>query len=212
MFKAKKLIGILVTGVMVLAMGITTLAAGSPVSSGVVQGVAGDTEWQGNVRLGMRPVGDYDAMMAMLDDGTLRAKLGAEYVEGMQVVDIQELVIEEGSESDLTSPFTVTFLVPGVTPGTNVAILCYVDGEWTVVEGVTAGDGTITVTLNSLGKIAFVIDKNTLSSGSGEVTGVQSITSATSPKTGESSAVVGLGLVALLAAGGAFSLSRKKRA
>lgn len=220
--KMKKILGIIAAGVMILAMGITTMAADSPVSSGVVQGIAGGTEWHGGARLGMRAVSDEGiALAAELDDDMLREKLGSAYTEGMQVVDVQEIYVAEGDASQITGPVTVTFTVPGVTAGTKVAVLCCVNGEWTVVENVVAGEGTVTVTLDSLGILAFVIDKNTLSSGTGStagtVTGVQSVTSsktsgATSPKTGESSAVMGLGLAALLAAGGAFGLSRKKRA
>ena len=47
--------------------------------------------------------------------------LGDAFVEGMSVVDVQDVVVD----GNATFPLTITFKVPGVVSGTKVAVLHY---------------------------------------------------------------------------------------
>lgn len=59
------------------------------------------------------------------------------------------------------NPITLRFDL-GVEPETDVIILVFKNGEWIPAEGVTNnGDGTVTVTLEDIGTIAFCIPEGT---------------------------------------------------
>lgn len=204
----KKWLGIVAAGVMCFALGMTAVAAPSPSTDGIVQEITTSTDANGNVV-------DVD-IVELTEEGKAAAQqldevafvkelVGTDFVEGMEVLDIQEVEVI-GDKSLVEWPLTLTFKVPGVVETTKVAVLHY-DVEkkaWEKVDS-KAGNGTIEATFHSLSPVAFVVDQNTM--GSAASTG-----SATSPKTGESTVVMGFALVALLAAGGAWALSSKKRA
>ena len=203
----KKWMGIVVAGVMCMAMGMTALAAPSPSIQGVVQEIVSSTDKNGNsVEVVIEELtAEGKEAAAQLDNmDTVKELVGDAFVDGMKVLDIQEVHVE-GDASLVEWPVTLTFKVPGVNANTKVAVLHY-DMEkaaWELVP-YKAGNGTIEATFESLSPVAFVVDQNTMDAAS---TG-----SATSPKTGESTVVMGFALVALLAAGGAWALSSKKRA
>ena len=88
------------------------------------------------------------------DVSALKAVLGSAYVDGMEVIDVRDVVIV-GDASLVEFPLTITFKVPGVLSTTKVAVLHYVDGAWQV-EPSKAGNGTITATFDSLSPVAFV--------------------------------------------------------
>lgn len=203
----KKWMGIVVAGVMCVAMGMTAVAAPSPSTQGVVQEITSATDKNGNsvevVIEELTPEGKEVAkQLESLD--TVKELVGDAFVEGMKVLDVQEVTVK-GDSSLVEWPITLTFKVPGVLETTKVAVLHY-DMEKKVWESVPckAGKGTIEATFESLSPVAFIVDQNTMASGT---TGSQ-----TSPQTGESAVVMGFALVALLAAGGAWALSSKKRA
>ena len=204
----KKWMGILVAGVMCVAMGMTAVAAPSPSAQGIVQEVVSATDKNGNdveiVIEEMSPEGKEAA--AQLDNmDTVKELVGDAFVDGMKVLDIQEVKVK-GDASLIEWPVTLTFKVPGVNENTKVAVLHY-DLEKSAWESVPckAGKGTIEATFESLSPVAFIVDQNTMDAAT-------SNGSATSPQTGERTAVMGFALVALLAAGGAWALSSKKRA
>lgn len=204
----KKWLGIVATGVMCFALGMTAVAAPSPSTDGIVQEITTSTDANGNavdVEI-VELTEEGKAAAQQLDDAAFVKELvGTDFVEGMKVLDIQEVKVI-GDKSLIEWPLTLTFKVPGVVETTKVAVLHY-DVEkkaWEKVDS-KAGNGTIEATFHSLSPVAFVVDQNTM--GSAASTG-----SATSPKTGESTVVMGFALVALLAAGGAWALSSKKRA
>ena len=203
----KKWMGIVVAGVMCMAMGMTALAAPSPSIQGVVQEIVSSTDKNGNsVEVVIEELtAEGKEAAAQLDNmDTVKELVGDAFVDGMKVLDIQEVHV--GGDASLVEwPVTLTFKVPGVNANTKVAVLHY-DMEkaaWELVP-CKAGNGTIEATFESLSPVAFVVDQNTMDAAS---TG-----SATSPQTGESAVVMGFAVVALLAAGGAWALSSKKRA
>ena len=204
----KKWLGIVGAGVMCFALGMTAVAAPSPSTDGIVQEITTSTDANGNaVDVDIVELTEEGkAATQQLDEAAFVKELvGTDFVEGMKVLDIQEVEVI-GDKSLIEWPLTLTFKVPGVVETTKVAVLHY-DVEkkaWEKVDS-KAGNGTIEATFHSLSPVAFVVDQNTM--GSAASTG-----SATSPKTGESTVVMGFALVALLAAGGAWALSSKKRA
>lgn len=204
----KKWLGIVGAGVMCFALGMTAVAAPSPSTDGIVQEITTSTDANGNaVDVDIVELTEEGkAATQQLDEAAfVKEMVGTDFVEGMEVLDIQEVEVI-GDKSLVEWPLTLTFKVPGVVETTKVAVLHY-DVEkkaWEKVDS-KAGNGTIEATFHSLSPVAFVVDQNTM--GSAASTG-----SATSPKTGESTVVMGFALVALLAAGGAWALSSKKRA
>ena len=204
----KKWLGIVGAGVMCFALGMTAVAAPSPSTDGIVQEITTSTDANGNaVDVDIVELTEEGKAAAQQLDEVAFVKelVGTDFVEGMKVLDIQEVEVI-GDKSLIEWPLTLTFKVPGVVETTKVAVLHY-DVEkkaWEKVDS-KAGNGTIEATFHSLSPVAFVVDQNTM--GSAASTG-----SATSPKTGESTVVMGFALVALLAAGGAWALSSKKRA
>ena len=202
--KIKRLVSIIAAGVLACSMSMSAMAADSPSTGGVVQKVTNATDKNGDfVEIVVQNLTEegQQAAEAVKQTETVKSILGSDYVDGMYVLDVQEVKVV-GDESLVQWPVTITFTVPGVVSTTKVAVLHYKGSAWEVVPS-TAGNGTVTATFDSLSPVAFVIDKNTASTGTG---------STTSPKTGESTAVIGLGVIALLAAGSAYGLSRKKRA
>lgn len=204
----KKWLGIVGAGVMCFALGMTAVAAPSPSTDGIVQEITTSTDVNGNaVDVDIVELTEEGKVATQqLDEAAfVKEMVGTDFVEGMEVLDIQEVEVI-GDKSLIEWPLTLTFKVPGVVETTKVAVLHY-DVEkkaWEKVDS-KAGNGTIEATFHSLSPVAFIVDQNTM--GSAASTG-----SATSPKTGESTVVMGFALVALLAAGGAWALSSKKRA
>lgn len=204
----KKWLGIVAAGVMCFALGMTAVAAPSPSTGGIVQEITASTDANGNavdVEIVELTEEGKTAAQQLDEAAFVKELVGTDFVEGMEVLDIQEVEVI-GDKSLIEWPLTLTFKVPGVVETTKVAVLHY-DVEkkaWEKVDS-KAGNGTIEATFHSLSPVAFVVDQNTM--GSAASTG-----SATSPKTGESTVVMGFALVALLAAGGAWALSSKKRA
>ena len=202
----KKLVAAILAMTMVCAMGMTAFAAKSPASSGVVNKVVSAVDKNGNavsVEIQEMPQ-EYQEVAAQIRDlGTVKGLLGDQFVEGMEVVDVRNVVVV-GDESQVNWPIDVTFEVPGVLTTTNVAVLHYSDEKqaWEVVPS-KAGKGTITATFDSLSPVAFIVDKNTSASAVGN-------SSTTSPKTGEGMVVPFLGTAAIVLALGAVICLRKR--
>lgn len=186
--RMKKLVGVLVAATMLLTMTMGVFAAGSPSAS--FQGGTKATDKNGNavsVTFGAATQTPSAAdITATVPNGTLATSF------------------------DLTAPdwdfsngaLTISFPLAGATSSTKAAVLHY-DGGWKNVTG-SVGDGVITGTFESLSPVAIVVDNSTLTnSGNGSATG-------TSPKTGEPSLVLALGVLAISAAAGAYGLNRKK--
>lgn len=197
----KKAAAILTAAVLTIGMAATAMAAPSPTVSGIVTGIAGATDANGNAveaTLSEVPAEYASAVQEIRDVETVKALLGDAYQEGMQVVDVKDVTVPEGT----AFPLTITFQVTGVTASSKVAVLHYdtAAGAWEVVES-KAGNGTITATFDSLSPVAFVIDGQTAAQTTGT----------TSPKTGEIPYGAYAGVVAAAAALGMIVVSMKKK-
>lgn len=202
----RKFVAATVAVLTVCAMSVTAFAQGSVQSNGVVSVADGiGIDANGNkvpVTMASIPAEYADAVNTIKTTEGLKAVMGDAYVEGMEVVDVADVTVPEGTPM----PVTITFTVPGVGVNTKVAVLHYNGSAWEVVPS-KAGEGTITATFTSLSPVAFVVDKNT---ATGEV---KPSGDSVSPKTGETAGVlVAVSAVALtaLAAGCIFWNKRRK--
>ena len=204
---AKKLICAMMAMIMILAMGVTTFAAESPVANGVVTAVSAKDK-NGNTfnySLGKYNASYGSAVAYVQSNDGLKATLGDAYVEGMQVVDVRSVTLENAG--NVTYPLTVTLKVPGVIAGTKVAVMAYVNGQWVVLK-CTAGDGVIDITFDDasqLEMIAVIADKNTATSE------IKTATGTVSPKTGETAPITAMAFAAVvLLIGGSYCLRKRE--
>lgn len=194
----KRIFSMFMTMSLVLMMGFQAIAADSPATNGIVTEATQAVDENGNaVEIDVLPLPEEYKQVAgeIKSPAMLRTVLGSAYVDGMEVIDVRDVVIV-GDASLVEFPLTITFKVPGVLATTKVAVLHYVNGAWQV-EPSKAGNGTITATFDSLSPVAFVVDKNTASSA------------VTSPQTGENTAVPAVGAVVIVAILGAALLGKK---
>ena len=212
----KKLVAVLCAAVMTVGMAVNVFAAPSPSVSGVVTAVESAKDADGNaVDIKMETVSEAEAEQHFTEEekaavakikeskekfeAIAKEALGDKFKEGMELVDIRNLHIPEGA--NVTFPLTITVKVTGVTETSTVAVLHYTNGAWEDVKA-TAGNGTVTFTVNSLSPFAFIVDANTAKNAG----------STTSPATGEANTMVWVAIVAVAAAAGMVVTYRKKRA
>lgn len=187
---------------MVLTMSIPVLAANSPSSPGVVQEVVSAVDASGR-KINMRVAGVSpryaQAVQTVKNKEELKTILGNDYKAGMDVYDVREIVLDDGTTP--TFPVEVTLSTPGIVSSTDVYVLIYntQTGQWEKLPA-EAGNGTVSVKLNYLSVVAIVVDTDTLA-GAG---------TSKSPKTGESSGMPYVLAAALLA--GSWLCLRKKEA
>lgn len=212
MRRAKKWLAVAVAMMMTAAMSMTVMAKGSPVAGGVVNTITSATDKNDNaVEVEIRKMPEkYKAVAEEIKSvDKVKEVLGADFVEGMEVVDVQDVVVVDQngnviSSENIAFPLTLTFKVPGVLPSTKVAVLHYdtAKGAWESVP-CKAGNGTIEATFNSLSPVAFVIDKNTAAGGAGA-------DGKTSPKTGEGMMIPVVSTAAVVLLAGAYICLRKR--
>lgn len=200
----KKWCGFVMAAVMVCTMGMTAFAANSPTASGVVNKVSSAVDKNGNavkVEIQAIPEEYKEVAQEIKSIDKVKEVLGNQFVEGMEVVDVRDVVVV-GDKAEF--PLTITFEVPGVLSTTKVAVLHYSDEKkaWEVVPS-KAGNGTIEATFDSLSPVAFVVDKNTSASAAGS-------DSVTSPKTGEGMTASILGISAIVLFAGAVVCLRRR--
>ena len=212
----KKLVAVLCAAVMTVGMAVNVFAAPSPSVSGVVTAVESAKDADGNaVDIKMETVSEVEAEQHFTEEekaavakikeskekfeAIAKEALGDKFEEGMELVDIRNLYVPEGA--NVTFPLTITVKVTGVTETSTVAVLHYTNGAWEDVKA-TAGNETVTFTVNSLSPFAFIVDANTAKNAG----------STTSPATGEANTMVWVAIVAVAAAAGMVVTYRKKRA
>lgn len=212
----KKLVAVLCAAVMTVGMAVNVFAAPSPSVSGVVTAVESAKDADGNaVDIKIETVSEAEAEQHFTEEekaavakikeskekfeAIAKEALGDKFEEGMELVDIRNLYVPEGA--NVTFPLTITVKVTGVTETSTVAVLHYTNGAWEDVKA-TAGNGTVTFTVNSLSPFAFIVDANTAKNAG----------STTSPATGEANTMVWVAIVAVAAAAGMVVTYRKKRA
>ena len=232
----KKFIALACAAVLTVASAVTAFAQPSVSVSGVATAVISATDKDGNAvnaTISEVPAEYADAVAEVKTAEKLKELLGSEYTSTMQVVDVKDVTVPDGT----VFPVTITFKVTGVAASTKVAVLHYntTTKAWEKVES-KAGDGTITATFTSLSPVAFVVDKATAASTTttnkgttttttnkgttttttnkgttSSTTGSTTASSTTSPKTGETNVMMYAGIVAVAAFAG-MAVTRRKRA
>ena len=108
-------------------------------------------------------------------------------------------------------PVKVTFNVDGVTAASKVIVLHYVNGAWQQ-ETAVAGNGTVTVTLNSLSPVAIYVEANgAATAGNGSANGSAN-GAKLSPKTGAAPTMTFVVAIAAAAVAGMCVTAKKKNA
>ncbi len=211
----KKLVAILLAGVLTIGAAVTVFAAPSP------EGSTNETVTEHELL--NQPDGelivshDYptqeeaDAAAALQADPQTKLEevVGAGEAEGMKLslcMDVK--VVGVG----VNPPYTVRFHVSGVTTSSKVIVLHYLNGKWQK-ESPTLGRGTVTVTFSSLSPVAIYVDSETAanagtSNGGGTGTGTTGI----APKTGAEPVMAAVVIVAAFAVSGMIISTRKKQA
>lgn len=148
----KKIFAVILSLVMVLAMGTVVFAAGSP-TAGVSVNTAKDKNGN-DISLTKSEVSE-----TIVDE----AKEQAANLEGdATVVSTFNLTPPAGT----SGPYTITLSVAGITASDKVVILHKATTGWETVNA-TAGNGTVTFTVNTLSPISVVKVGTKSSSGSG---------------------------------------------
>lgn len=148
----KKIFAVILSLVMVLAMGTVVFAAGSP-TAGVSVNTAKDKNGK-DISLTKSEVSE-----KIVDE----AKGQAANLEGdATVVSTFDLTPPAGT----SGPYTITLSVAGITASDKVVILHKATTGWETVNA-TAGNGTVTFTVNTLSPISVVKVGTKSSSGSG---------------------------------------------
>lgn len=112
----KKLIALVCAAVMTVSSAVAVFAQPSVQVTGVVTKAQAATDANGNaVTVEIKAVPDEykEAVENVKKEETLKEVLGADFKEGMQVVDVKDISVPDGT----TFPVTITFEVAGVTEG-----------------------------------------------------------------------------------------------
>ncbi|MCD7865761.1 MAG: hypothetical protein LUG54_07075 [Clostridiales bacterium] len=233
----KKLVAILLAGVLVLGCSVTAFAAGSPSATAADVSVTASATDANGTSVEIVVSQEYETTeqqeaadeMAASPTATLEALInqGLDLSDsGLTADEATELVFKAvmdvkpvGDTSLINWPVTIRFNISGVTTDSKVLVLHYINGAW-VAMPVTLGDGYIDVTFDSLSPVAIFVDEETLAnanSSAGVTTSDSSSSSssspsssATSPETGEFPLAGTLGVVAAAAVIGMLVAQRRR--
>lgn len=139
-----------------------------------------------------------------LTQSQARAMLGTSYACGIYSFDLAIVNAQEdyGPVTLLDGSVPVTFIVPGVTPESKVALRHWINGSNTYEDlPVEVGNGTVKATFTSFSPVVIVVEQPGVTA---PADGVKS------PKTGENSVVYMAEMIALLSLAG-LVFSRKRR-
>lgn len=211
----KKVVAILLAGMLTLGASMTAFAAPSP------SGSTGDTKIEASlvgqdggeviVSQDYPTTEDANAAAALKEDpkAGLIAVVGENDAKEMGLVQVMDVKVQ----GTVAPPYTIRFNVPGVTPSSKVFVLHYINGAWQK-ETPTLGNGTITVTFDSLSPVAIYVDQETLANvnAGGSGNGSQASDGKVSPKTGAAPVMNVAMIIAVCAAAGMAVSVRRKRA
>lgn len=213
----KKLVAILLAGVLTLGAAVTVFAAPSP--GGSTNEATTEHELLDNPDGELIVSQDYptqeeaDAAAALQADPQTKLEevVGAEEAKDMKLslcMDVK--VVGVG----VNPPYKVRFRVPGVTVSSKVIVLHYLDGKWQK-ESPILGRGTVTVTFSRLSPVAIYVDNETAANaGTANGTGTTggSGTAGVSPKTGTAPVMAVVVVAAIFAVTGMAVSTRRKQA
>lgn len=199
----KKVVALLLAGVLTLGASMTAFAAPSP-SANASKATVTATADKGTVVISQNYKSEADKAaanaLAAAPADTLTSVVGAEEAKNMSLVSVMDVTLEGAS-----LPATITFNVPGVTASSKVVVLHYINGQWTK-EAATLGNGTVAVKFTSLSPVAIYVDNATAANAG------STASNGKAPKTGEAPVMGVVVAIAAMAAVGMAVTARRKEA
>lgn len=211
----KKIVAILLAGVLTVGAAVTAFAAPSPDGSSatartesVIASVSASDITADDPVVVIDTFTEAGAVgvaeiKADTKAAAVEAGISADVAAKLTLKDVFELTLKSGADYNGTA--TITFNVPGVTKNSVAYVLHYNEttGAW---ENVTTGLGTNTITgtfKTGFSPVAILVDESTLDKSAVTSNGA-------SPKTGEAPVMAVLFVVAAMAVAGMAVSSRKK--
>lgn len=190
----RKGLGIVLSLVMAMTIGVTAMAAPSKTVTGIVEDITTIDSEGTDVSISVVEMPDKFAGVAKkLDDkATLKEILGDDYKSTYKVWDKVGLKAN-GNVEDIQFPVTVRTDISSVKEDSDVFVVQWNGSEWVLLDA-TLYNGYIEFDVDDLGPIAFIADMKTVS--------------ATSPTTGDVAPMVAVAM--MMAAAGAVVLGKKE--
>lgn len=190
----RKGLGIILSLVMAMTIGVTAMAAPSKTVTGIVEDITTTDSEGTDVSISVVEMPDkFTGAAKKLDDkATLKEILGDDYKSTYKVWGKVDLKANRNVE-DIQFPLTVRTDISSVKEDSDVFVVQWNGSEWVLLDA-TSYNGYIEFDVDDLGPIAFIADMKTVS--------------ATSPTTGDVAPMVAVAM--MMAAAGAVVLGKKE--
>ena len=169
----RKALGIVLSLVMALALGVTAMAAPSKTVTGVVESVKAEDSNGKKVSITVIEVSKKDAevVVEVKKKEVIEEIAGDDYNSNWSVIDVFGLKIS-GNAAEVKWPIVAKLEVAGITAKSAVKVVQWNGSKWVAVEA-TVKNGYIEAEFDEDAPIAIVADKTTIkktSSKTGDVT------------------------------------------
>lgn len=209
----KKVVALLMAAVMTVGMATVAFAAPSPAATTGTVKEAVDAKGKSIELVASDNYAKADQAAAAEIKSDAQAVL-KKVVPSVNAVDYKLAMLKDVAyvgEGTPVFPVKVTLNVDGVTAASKVIVLHYVNGAWQQ-ETAVAGNGTVTVTLNSLSPVAIYVEANgAATAGNGSANGSAN-GAKLSPKTGAAPTMTFVVAIAAAAVAGMCVTAKKKNA
>lgn len=209
----KKVVALLMAAVMTVGMATVAFAAPSPAATTGTVKEAVDAKGKSIELVASDNYAKADQAAAAEIKSDAQAVL-KKVVPSVNAADYKLAMLKDVAyvgEGTPVFPVKVTLNVDGVTAASKVIVLHYVNGAWQQ-ETAVAGNGTVTVTLNSLSPVAIYVEANgAATAGNGSANGSAN-GAKLSPKTGAAPTMTFVVAIAAAAVAGMCVTAKKKNA
>lgn len=209
----KKVVALLMAAVMTVGMATVAFAAPSPATTTGTVKEAVDAKGKSIELVASDNYAKADQAAAAEIKSDAQAVL-KKVVPSVNAADYKLAMLKDVAyvgEGTPVFPVKVTLNVDGVTAASKVIVLHYVNGAWQQ-ETAVAGNGTVTVTLNSLSPVAIYVEANgAATAGNGSANGSAN-GAKLSPKTGAAPTMTFVVAIAAAAVAGMCVTAKKKNA
>ena len=209
----KKVVALLMAAVMTVGMATVAFAAPSPAATTGTVKEAVDANGKSIELVASDKYAEADQAAVAEIKSDAQAVL-KKVVPSVNAADYKLAMLKDVTyvgEGTPVFPIKVTLSVDGVTAASKVIVLHYVNGAWQQ-ETAVAGNGTVTVTLNSLSPVAVYVEANgAATAGNGSANGSANGTKV-SPKTGAAPTMTFVVAIAAAAVAGMCVTAKKKNA
>ena len=209
----KKVVALLIAAVMTVGMATVAFAAPSPAATTGTVKEAVDAKGKSIELVASDNYAKADQAAAAEIKSDAQAVL-KKVVPSVNAADYKLAMLKDVAyvgEGTPVFPVKVTLNVDGVTAASKVIVLHYVNGAWQQ-ETAVAGNGTVTVTLNSLSPVAIYVEANgAATAGNGSANGSAN-GAKLSPKTGAAPTMTFVVAIAAAAVAGMCVTAKKKNA